>query len=85
MIGLNFDFLALNVIGFTLYSFYNVGVYWVAPIQEQYMTKHQTQVIPVKINDVFFGLNAILACVITIVQCFIYEVGVAISREKMKV
>lgn len=75
VVGLNFDFLALNIVGFTLYSFYNVGVYWVTAIQDQYMTKHQTQVIPVKINDVFFGLNAILACIITIVQCFIYERG----------
>ena len=33
VIGLNFDFLALNVIGFVLYSSFNVGLYWIRPIQ----------------------------------------------------
>jgi hypothetical protein len=33
VIGLNFDFLCLNVIGFTLYGLFNVGLYWIKPIQ----------------------------------------------------
>lgn len=30
---------------------------------------------PVKLNDVIFSTHAILACALTIVQCFKYEVS----------
>ena len=33
VIGLSFDFLGLNVVGFSLYSLFNVGLYWITPIQ----------------------------------------------------
>jgi cystinosin len=33
VIGLNFDFLGLNIIGFTLYGLFNIGLYWIKPIQ----------------------------------------------------
>ena len=33
VIGLSFDFLGLNVVGFFLYSLFNVGLYWITPIQ----------------------------------------------------
>ena len=38
------------------------------------MKRHPTGVIPVLLNDVIFALHAVFACVITIIQCFIYEV-----------
>ena len=74
VLGLSFDFLGLNVIGFVLYSVFNVGLYWVGPIQEQYFAKHPTGVNPVQLNDVIFSLHAVFACLITISQCLIYEV-----------
>merc|ERR1719334_1676194 len=73
--GLNFDFLSLNVVGFTLYSCYNCGIYFNEAIQEMYFEEHDTQNVPVKVNDVVFGLHAVFACIVTIVQCFIYERG----------
>ena len=33
VIGLSFDFLGLNVVGFFLYSLFNIGLYWITPIQ----------------------------------------------------
>ena len=33
VIGLSFDFLGLNVVGFFLYSLFNVGLYWIPSIQ----------------------------------------------------
>ena len=38
------------------------------------MKRHPTGVIPVLLNDVIFALHAVFACVVTIIQCFIYEV-----------
>merc|ERR1712045_638032 len=56
VIGLNFDFLALNIVGFTLYGCYNVAMFWIDSVQEEYHDKFPMGVIPVKANDVFFPL-----------------------------
>ena len=40
------------------------------------MKRHPTGVIPVLLNDVIFALHAVFACVVTIIQCFIYEVSI---------
>ena len=45
------------------------------------MKRHPTGVIPVLLNDVIFALHAVFACVVTIIQCFIYEVSI-ISHSK---
>ena len=33
MVGLNFDFLALNLTGFLAYSVFNVGLYWIPEVE----------------------------------------------------
>lgn len=33
VVGLNFDFMALNLIGHTLYAIFNVALYWVPYIE----------------------------------------------------
>ncbi|XP_014093038.1 cystinosin homolog isoform X2 [Bactrocera oleae] len=73
VVGLNFDFLALNVVGFALYSVYNCGLYWVSSIQEEYASRHPRGINPVLLNDVVFGLHAVFATVIAIIQCVLYE------------
>jgi len=73
VIGLNFDFLALNIVGFTLYGCYNVALFWIHSVQAEYKSRHPMGVIPVQANDVFFPIHAVWACAITIIQCFIYE------------
>ena len=75
VIGLNFDFLSLNIVGFTLYGCYNVALFWISSVQDQYRDRYPMGVIPVQANDVFFPLHAVFACAVTIIQCFMYEVG----------
>ncbi|ALC46072.1 CG17119 [Drosophila busckii] len=71
--GLNFDFIALNLFGFTLYSLFNCGLYFNEGIQDEYAKRHPRGINPVMLNDVFFGLHAIFATSITIAQCFFYH------------
>ena len=52
VIGLNFDFLALNLIGHSCYSIYNICLYTSHEIQQQYYANHPHGVLPVLLNDV---------------------------------
>ena len=49
VVGLNFDFVALNIVGFVLYSLFNVSLYWIPVIQDDYFELHPTGVIPVQV------------------------------------
>lgn len=42
--------------------------------QNQYFERYPKGLNPVQINDIFFSLHAVFATVVTIGQCFIYEV-----------
>ncbi|XP_053734541.1 cystinosin [Synchiropus splendidus] len=75
VVGLNFDFLALNLTGFIAYSVFNIGLFWVKFIQEEYLKENPNGINPVSANDVFFSLHAVLLCLIYIIQAFIYERG----------
>jgi len=72
--GLNFDFLTLNIVGFTLYSLFNCGLYFIKDLQDEYEDRYPHGVNPVMLNDVVFSLHAMFATCITIAQCFMYEV-----------
>jgi len=81
VIGLNFDFIALNLTGFTCYAIYNLCLFYNEHVREIYFKNHPLGVIQVEPNDVFFALHAIAITLITIVQCFLYERGEqAVSR-----
>ncbi|EDV54061.2 cystinosin homolog [Drosophila erecta] len=71
--GLNFDFLALNIVGFTLYSMFNCGLYFIEDLQSEYEKRYPLGVNPVMLNDVVFSLHAMFATCITILQCFFYQ------------
>lgn len=75
VIGLNFDFLLLNIIGFTCYTSYNVLMYFDTYIQELYEHNYPHSLIPVLLNDVVFATHALFACLITALQCFLYDRG----------
>ncbi|XP_073473009.1 cystinosin [Aquarana catesbeiana] len=75
VVGLSFDFLALNLTGFISYSVFNVGLFWIPYIRELFLHVNPNGVIPVDANDVFFSLHAVLLTLITIIQCCIYERG----------
>ncbi|KAH9488821.1 hypothetical protein Btru_058710 [Bulinus truncatus] len=75
VVGLNFDFLCYNITGFLAYGFFNVGMFWVDTVQDQYFEKHPRGINPVQLNDVIFTLHAVFVTLITIFQCIIYEKG----------
>lgn len=75
VVGLNFDFLAYNILGFTAYGLYNIGMFWIPTVQDEYRQLHPNGVNPVELNDVCFTLHATLITLVTIIQCFIYERG----------
>uniref|UniRef100_A0A5S6QZF7 Cystinosin homolog n=1 Tax=Trichuris muris TaxID=70415 RepID=A0A5S6QZF7_TRIMR len=75
VVGLNFDFLALNATGFLFYSVYNCALFYVMLVQFQYLDAVPNSVIPVQLQDVAFAVHALLATLLTCVQCFIYERG----------
>ncbi|XP_022376746.1 cystinosin isoform X3 [Enhydra lutris kenyoni] len=75
VVGLSFDFVALNLTGFVAYSVFNIGLLWVPSIKEQFFLKYPNGVNPVDSNDVFFSLHAVALTLVVMVQCFLYEQG----------
>ncbi|XP_067086660.1 cystinosin isoform X2 [Osmerus mordax] len=75
VVGLNFDYVALNLTGFIAYSVFNVGLFWVPYMKEEFVKAHPNGVNPVDSNDVFFSLHAVLLTLVYVVQCAIYEKG----------
>lgn len=75
VVGLNFDFLALNLTGFIAYSVFNVGLFWVPYMKEEFVKTHANGVNPVDANDVFFSLHAVVLTLVYVCQCAIYERG----------
>jgi cystinosin len=83
--GLSFDFLLLNLLGFTCYSIYNGAEYWNSTVIAQYQAKNNGEAPSVHANDVFFGLHAIIVTALTIAQCFFLrkEPGQRVSLPAM--
>ncbi|XP_067871971.1 cystinosin-like [Heterodontus francisci] len=75
VVGLNFDFLALNLTGHIAYGVFNIGLFWIPYIKKQFLKNNPDGVNPVEGSDVFFSLHAILLTVLTICQCCLYERG----------
>ncbi|XP_062815704.1 LOW QUALITY PROTEIN: cystinosin [Anolis carolinensis] len=75
VVGLSFDFIALNLTGFIAYSVFNVGLFWIRPVKEQFLSRYPNGVNPVDANDVFFSLHAVAVTLLTILQCLLYEKG----------
>ncbi|XP_059151694.1 cystinosin-like isoform X2 [Physella acuta] len=75
VIGLNFDFLCYNITGFLAYGFFNVGMFWVQTVKDQYFDLHPRGINPVQLNDVIFTLHAIFVTILTILQCMLYDRG----------
>lgn len=73
--GLNFDFLVLNLMGFSFYSIFNICLYFVPSFQEAYKDRHPFSSIPVELNDVVFAVHAVTVTIVTGIQCIVYERG----------
>ncbi|XP_054795589.1 cystinosin homolog [Prosopis cineraria] len=76
VVGLNFDFVVLNLTKHTSYLLYNASLYFSSTIQKQYRDKYgQKEMIPVAANDVAFSSHAVLLTTLTLFQITIYEHG----------
>lgn len=75
VVGLSFDFLAYNFTGFLAYGVFNVALYWIDSIKEEYNKGQLSNSNPVQLNDVVFTLHALFITSVTIFQTFIYERG----------
>jgi LCT (Lysosomal Cystine Transporter) family transporter len=73
--GLSLDFVFINITGFAVYGIYNIGLFWVPSMQDQYFDKYPFGTIPVQLNDVIFTLHAVFASGILVTQCLIYDKG----------
>ena len=75
VVGVNFDFLAIVLVDLSLYTIYMLGLFFSSEVQREYKIKHDTEVIPVKINDVVFGILTITSSLVVIGQCRLYKSG----------
>ncbi|XP_030481890.2 cystinosin homolog [Cannabis sativa] len=76
VVGLNFDFIVLNLTKHTSYLIYNVTLYFSSTVQNQYFQKYGFgQMIPVAANDVALSIHVTLLTIILLFQISIYERG----------
>ncbi|RKP23411.1 PQ loop repeat-domain-containing protein [Syncephalis pseudoplumigaleata] len=71
--GLSQDFVYLNTLGFLSYAVYNAALYFDPVVREQYRRRHHGEDSLVQLNDVVFGLHALVFIFITLAQTFIYK------------
>ncbi|CAL0323038.1 unnamed protein product [Lupinus luteus] len=76
VVGLNFDFVILNLTKHSCYLIYNCSLYFSSVIQKQYKDKYgHKEMIPVAPNDVAFSCHAVLLTAISLFQIAIYDRG----------
>ncbi|XP_057983988.1 cystinosin homolog [Malania oleifera] len=76
VVGLNFDFVVLNLTKHSSYLIYNAVLYFSAAVQKQYRQKYGLrEMIPVAANDVAFSAHAVLLTAFTLFQIAIYDRG----------
>ncbi|GJV84505.1 cystinosin homolog isoform X1 [Tanacetum coccineum] len=76
VVGLNFDFVVLNLTKHTSYLIYNASMFFSSVVQRQYHKKYGVnQMIPVAANDVAFSSHAVLLTAFTLFQITIYYRG----------
>lgn len=74
VVGLSLDYLALNILGFTAYTTYNLAYYYNTKIRGEYVEVYGS--LPgVQSNDVFFAVHAVCLTVIVGSQAVLYERG----------
>ncbi|KAL6960484.1 hypothetical protein U1Q18_038247 [Sarracenia purpurea var. burkii] len=76
VVGLNFDFVVLNLTKHSSYLIYNASLFFSSIVQRQYRQKYGfDQLIPVAANDVAFSAHAVLMTAFTLFQIVIYDRG----------
>lgn len=76
VVGLNFDFVVLNLTKHSSYLIYNASVFFSSAVRSQYRQKYgQNEMIPVAANDVAFSIHAVLLTAFTLFQIAMYDRG----------
>ncbi|KAH6781765.1 PQ-loop repeat family protein / transmembrane family protein [Perilla frutescens var. hirtella] len=76
VVGLNFDFVVLNLTKHSSYLIYNASLFFSSTVQRQYREKFGLdEMIPVAANDVAFSAHAVLLTIFTLFQIVIYDRG----------
>ncbi|XP_031350330.1 cystinosin homolog isoform X2 [Photinus pyralis] len=75
VVGLDFDYLALNMVGYLSYTIFTIGMYYIPEIIMEYMKRYPRSLIPVTFNDIAFNIHGTIAIIVTIFQCFVYTRG----------
>ncbi|CAM1303700.1 CTNS (predicted) [Pycnogonum litorale] len=75
VVGLDFNFLALNVVGFLCYAIFNIALYSSPVVQKEYFEVHKYSIIPVHVNDIVFAVHAFIVSSVISIQCLIYDRG----------
>ncbi|XP_009596113.1 cystinosin homolog [Nicotiana tabacum] len=76
VVGLNFDFVVLNLTKHSSYLIYNASMFFNSAVQMQYRQKYgYNEMIPVAANDVAFSVHAVLLTAFTLFQIAIYDRG----------
>jgi cystinosin len=76
VVGLNFDFVLLNLTKHSSYLIYNASLFFSSTVQRQYREKFGfDEMIPVAANDVAFSAHAVLLTALTLFQIVIYDRG----------
>lgn len=70
--GLCLDFVLMNIAGFACYMVFNLALFSSATVQAEYKQRFHTISIPVELNDVVFGIHALLLSISLAVQYVIY-------------
>lgn len=76
VVGLNLDFVVLNLTKHSSYLIYNASLFFSSTVQRQYREKFGfDEMIPVAANDVAFSTHAVLLSIFTLFQVVIYDRG----------
>ncbi|KAI9120502.1 hypothetical protein K1719_007535 [Acacia pycnantha] len=76
VVGLNFDFVLLNLTKHSSYLIYNASMYFSKAVQEQYLEEFgYGEMIPVAANDVAFSAHAVFMTAVTLFQILIFDRG----------
>ena len=73
--GLSFDYVALNLLGFSCYAAFNCALLWVPEVKAEYAASHNGEPSAVRTNDVFFALHACALTAVNMAQIRCYERG----------
>ena len=71
---MNFDYLAYNTLGHSCYLVYNIGLFMVPSIINEYHKRNPFVGLPVEANDLVFPINAVISCAAAALQCCFLEV-----------